>query len=63
MMLDDRAPTIATRHDPARAEFQRILTERRAYPSGSPDHRYRTRTARKLVWLMRGIPVSNWSTP
>lgn len=51
------------RRDPTRAAFHQMLTERRAYPPGSPDHSYRTRAARKLVWLMRGIPVSKWSTP
>ena len=42
-------------------EFYKIMAERRAYAAGSPDHEYRTRAARKLVWLMRGKPVSEWT--
>ena len=41
-------------------EFRKLMCDRRAHPRGSPDHEYRTRAARKLVWLMRGKPVSEW---
>ena len=44
----------------ARAEFHRLMAERRAYAAGTPDHEYRTRAARKLVWLMRGVAISQW---
>jgi hypothetical protein len=37
------------------------MAERRAFRPGSADHDYRTRAARKLVWLMRGVPTSEWS--
>ena len=45
----------------ARSEFMRMMAERRACAPGSPDHEYRTRAARKLVWLMRGVPVLEWT--
>lgn len=44
----------------ARSEFMRMMAERRAYAPGSPDHNWRSRAARKLVWLMRGVPVLEW---
>lgn len=43
-----------------KAEFRRLIAERKAFPVGSPDHEYRTRAARKLVWVMRGVPVAEW---
>jgi len=44
----------------ARSEFRRMMAERRAYAPGSPDHEYRTTAARKLVLMMRGVPVNDW---
>ena len=44
----------------AKQEFRRLMRERRAFPVGSPDHKYRTRAARKLVWTIRGVPVAEW---
>ena len=41
-------------------ELRKLLAERRAFPPGSPDHDYRTRAARKLVWIMRGVQVTEW---
>lgn len=41
-------------------EFRQLMRERRAFPVGTPDHEYRTRAARKIVWLMRGVPVGEW---
>jgi hypothetical protein len=41
--------------------FLTIMRERRAWPKGSTDWTYRTRTARRLVWLMRGIATEQWS--
>lgn len=40
---------------PARTEFHRLIRDRRMFAAGSPDHAYRTRAARKLVWLMRNV--------
>ena len=45
---------------PCKDEFRRLMVERKAFPPGSPDHEYRTRAARKLVWMMRGVPVTEW---
>ena len=45
----------------AKQEFRRLMQERKAFPVGSPDHEYRTRAARKLAWIMRGVPVSEWT--
>lgn len=44
-----------------RTEFLRVMAERRDYERGSPDHEYRSRAARKLVWIMRGIPAARWT--
>ena len=41
-------------------EFRQVMHERRSFAAGTPDHDYRTRTARQLVWLMRGVPVGEW---
>jgi hypothetical protein len=43
-----------------RDHFLAIMRERRAWPKGSDDWTYRTRTARRLVWLMRKKPVCMW---
>lgn len=42
-------------------EFHRMMAERKAFAPGSLEYEYRTRAARKLVWLMRGIPTSHWT--
>lgn len=44
-----------------RAVFRTLMADRRKWPRGSADHDYRTRAARKLLWIMRGIPVSEWT--
>lgn len=44
-----------------RTEFRRLMAERLAYPIGSPDYNYRTRAARQLLLMMRGIPVTEWT--
>ena len=41
-------------------EFRRLMAERRTIAIGSPDHEYRTRAARCLVWVLRGVPVTEW---
>jgi hypothetical protein len=43
-----------------RAPFRAMMAERRAYARGTPDHTYRTRAARKMLWTMRGVPVDRW---
>jgi len=43
-----------------RDEFHRLIRERRAFAAGTPDHAYRTSAARKLVQMMRGVPVGEW---
>lgn len=40
--------------------LRRLLTERRRYQRGSDEWEYRTRAARKIVWLHRGIPTCEW---
>lgn len=44
-----------------RATFLALMAERRQFQRGTPDHEYRTRAARKLVWIMRGVPSNQWS--
>lgn len=41
--------------------FLALMAERRRWPRGTADHEYRTRAARKLVWLMRGVPTEEWA--
>jgi hypothetical protein len=41
--------------------FLRLMAERRQYPRNSLDWMWRTRAARKLVWLMMGRPVKEWT--
>jgi len=44
-----------------RQVFRQLMAERRAWPRGSADHDYRSRAARKLLNLIRGVPVNQWS--
>lgn len=44
-----------------RAIFHELMAERRRFPRNSPDHEYRTRAARKLVWIMRKVPADRWT--
>lgn len=44
----------------ARTEFHAIMAERRQWKPGSPDWEYRSRAARKLVWLIKGIATDQW---
>ena len=43
-----------------REHFRAMMRERRAFAPGSVDHAYRSRAARKLLNLIRGIPVDQW---
>ena len=42
-------------------EFRRMMRERKKFSRGTADHEYRTRAARKLVWMINGVPVSEWT--
>lgn len=44
-----------------RTIFRALMAERRTHPRGTPDHEYRTRAARKLLWAMRGVPTTEWT--
>lgn len=46
----------------ARDLFKTTLRERRRFARGTPDHEYLTRTARKYLWLLRGVPANEWNT-
>ena len=41
--------------------FRQIMRERRYYKRGTPEHDWRTRAARKFVWIIRGVPTSEWT--
>ncbi len=41
--------------------FRLMLRDRRAFPKGSLDWEWRTAAARKYMWMMRGIPVMEWT--
>jgi len=41
--------------------FRATMAERRKHARGTSDHDYLTRTARKYVWIMRGIPTKEWT--
>ncbi len=43
-----------------RALFRRMMAERRQFARGSLDHNYRTRAARKYLWLAIGQPADKW---
>ena len=43
-----------------REHFRALMAERRNWPRGSADHEYRSRAARKLLNLIRGVPVDQW---
>ncbi len=44
----------------AREWFKFAMNARRMHPRGSMEHGYMTRTARKLAWIVRGIPSKEW---
>lgn len=43
-----------------RQHFIALMAERRAWPRGSADHEYRSRAARRLVWIIRKVPAACW---
>ena len=40
--------------------FKSIMAQRREYARGTIEHAYLTRAARKLVWIICGVPASEW---
>lgn len=45
-----------------REVFRQVMKERRQWPNGSGDWAYRTRAARRLAWIIRGIPTTEWGS-
>lgn len=44
--------------------FRDVMAQRRTYrsnPAFAAEWQYLTRAARKLAWLVRGVPVSEWT--
>ena len=44
----------------AKSYFRNVMSERRAFARGTPDHAYRTRAARRLLSIVRGVPSVEW---
>lgn len=44
-----------------RETFRDVMRQRRQWPKGSADYDYRTRAARKLVWMIRKVPTTEWA--
>lgn len=44
-----------------RDHFKQMMRERRHYQPGSMEHEWRTRAARKYVWMLRRAPVCDWT--
>ena len=44
-----------------RETFFALMAERRLWPKGSADHEYRSRAARQLYWIIKGIPSGEWT--
>jgi hypothetical protein len=40
--------------------FRRLMAQRRAHGRDTVEHAYMSRAARKLVWIIRGIPSQEW---
>lgn len=43
-----------------REYFRETMAKRRTFERGSLDWEYRTRAAKRFVWLMRGVPTCEW---
>lgn len=43
-----------------RLHLRKCLIERRQHPRGSYEWQYLTRAARKIAWILRGIPTTEW---
>jgi len=46
----------------ARDHLRQMLRERRQFPRTSLEWEWRTRAARKLAWIARGTPTTEWRT-
>ena len=52
----------STIHPPTdRQRFRACMAERRRHARGSLDHEYLTRAARTYLWMLRGIPTTEWA--
>ena len=45
----------------ARLLFLDMMTQRRQFSKGSYEHAWMTRAARHYLWLMRGVPTTEWT--
>jgi hypothetical protein len=45
-----------------RSTLRSVLAQRRAHARDSIEWAYLTRAARKLAWIVRGVPTSQWGT-
>lgn len=45
----------------AKTLFRQIMRERRLYDRASAEWAWRTRAARKYVWIIRDVPPMEWS--
>lgn len=44
-----------------RQHFRQLMHERRDWPRGSAEWEWRTRAARKYLWIHRGVPANQWT--
>jgi hypothetical protein len=44
----------------AKAEFHLWMAHRRKHRGNATEWAWATRAARKLVWIMRAVPASEW---
>ena len=44
----------------AKDEFRRLMAMRRAARGDATEWAWITRAARKLAWIMAGVPASEW---
>lgn len=40
--------------------FRLTMRERRQCIKGTPEYDWRTRAARKYLWMLKGIPTKDW---
>ena len=45
----------------ARDLFRRYMAKRRTAKRGSLEHEWITAACRKYVWIMRGVPTTEWT--
>ena len=44
-----------------REVFHDVMRQRRQWPKGSTEWGYLTRAARKLAWMVWGVPTTEWA--